>query len=283
MRTVGVSIAAVIAVLGIRCVTCKAPPPPVRFATFNIEDFPKDRRQIEGAFDEIKRLDVGFIAVQEIGDPARFTAEAADRLGGAWQFASIDTAGTADTADTALHPTHHLGVLFDRRSWKLVDVMSHDETRLGSTHKPTLEVRIEPANGGEILRLLVVHLKAGGENVEIRAQQHLALARIIADRTERTVVLGDFNATGDADRASLAALARRTDLVWASEDLACSAFLDRDDGCFRARLDHVLTWKAPATVEAAGGCATHGCDWEASCPTYAAHVSDHCPVVVTFE
>ncbi len=280
MRTLGVSIAAVIAVLGIRCVTCKAPPTPVRFATFNIEDFPKDRRQIEGAFDEIKRLDVSFIAVQEIGDPALFTAEAANRLGGAWQFAAIDTAGTADTA---LHPTHHLGVLFDRRSWKLVDVMSHDETRLGSTHKPTLEVRLEPANGGKILRLLVVHLKAGGENVEIRAQQHLALARIIAYRSERTVVLGDFNATEDADRASLAALARRTNLVWASEDLACSAFLPRDDGCFRVRLDHVLIWHAPVTVETAGGCATHGCDWETSCPTYAADVSDHCPVVVTLD
>ncbi len=275
MRTLGASVAALLVVLGVRCVSCTDPPPPVRFATFNIEDFPKDRRQIEGAFDEIKRLDVGFVAVQEIVDPALFTAEAVNRLGGAWQFAAIDTAPP--------HPTHHIGVLFDQRRWTLVDVTSHDETRLGATHKPTLEVRLRPAGGGEILRVLVVHLKAGGANAEIRAQQHLALARIIAYRTERTVVLGDFNATSDADRASLAALARRTNLVWASEDLACSAFWDRDDGCFRARLDHVLTWQAPATVDAAGGCATHGCEWEASCPTYARHVSDHCPVVVTFD
>ncbi len=104
-------------------------------------------------------------------------------------------------------------MLFDRRKWTLVDVTSHDETRLGATHKPTLEVRLRPADGGEILRILVVHLKAGGANADIRAQQHLALARIIAYRSERTVVLGDFNATSDADRASLAALARRTGLV----------------------------------------------------------------------
>jgi endonuclease/exonuclease/phosphatase family metal-dependent hydrolase len=131
--------------------------------------------------------------------------------------------------------------------------------------------------------VLVVHLKAGGENADIRAAQQLALARIIAYRNERTIVLGDFNATGESDRASLAALARRTNLVWATEGLGCSAFWSRDDGCFRSRLDHVLMWQAPATVEAAGGCATHGCGWEESCPTYAEHVSDHCPVVVTLE
>jgi len=267
----------IVAVLAARGASCRDHAPPLRFATFNIEDFPKDRRQIEGAFDEIKRLDAELIAVQEIGDPALFAAEAANRLGGAWQFAAIST------APRWLHPTHHLGVLFDRRSWTLIDTTMHDETRLGATHKPTLEVRLRPAGGGDVLRLLVVHLKAGGDNVEIRAQQHLALARIIAYRPERTIVLGDFNATSDADRTSLGALARRTNLVWASQELACSAFWSRDDGCFRSRLDHVLSWEAPATVEAAGACATHGCDWEASCPTYTEHVSDHCPVVVTME
>ncbi len=280
MRTIGIVLGAVAAAVLVRGAACREDAPPLRFATFNIEDFPKDRRQIEGAFDEMKRLDVGFIAVQEITDPALFTAEAANRLGGAWQFAAIDT---APPPAGLVHPTHHLGVLFDRRRWTLVDTTTHDETRLGSTHKPTLEVRLRPAGGGEVLRILVVHLKAGGEHVQIRAQQQLALARIVEYRNERTIVLGDFNATSEADRASLAALARRTNLVWASEDLVCSAFWSRDDGCFRSRLDHVLMWQAPARVEATGGCATHGCGWEASCPTYVAQVSDHCPVVVTVE
>ena len=133
---------------------------------------------------------------------------------------------------------------------------------------------------GKSVRLIVVHLKAGGENADIRAQQHLALAKIIGYRNERTIVLGDFNATADPDRASISALARGTGLVWASEDLACSAFWSRDDGCYRSRLDHILMWQAPASVSAAGGCATHGCAWEASCPNYAHEVSDHCPVVI---
>lgn len=254
---------------------CDREAPPVRIATFNIEDFPKNSRQIDGAFDEIAGLGAEIVALQEIVDPGLLQAEAANRLGGAWQFVAISTAPYATT-----HPTHHLGVLFDRRRWTLVDFRSHDETRLGATHKPTLEVRLRPAGGGDVLRLLVVHLKAGGENADIRAQQHRALAQIIGHRDERTIVLGDFNATGEPDRAGIAALARRTSLVWASEALACSAFWSRDDGCFRSRLDHVLLWQTPASVTAAGGCATHGCDWEASCPSYAHEVSDHCPVVI---
>jgi endonuclease/exonuclease/phosphatase family metal-dependent hydrolase len=256
---------------------CRDDAPAVRVATFNIEDFPKDRRQIEGAFAELGKLDVDVVAVQEIVDPALFAAEAANRLGGAWQFVA------ESTAPNTTHPTHHLGVLFDRRTWTLVNTMVHDETRLGSTHKPTLEVRLRPTGGGEIIRFLVVHLKAGGENADIRAQQHLALAKIVSYRSERTIMLGDFNATGDVDRTGIAALARRTSLVWASQDLECSAFWSRDDGCFRSRLDHVLTWQAAARVEVGGGCATHGCEWEASCPTYAKDVSDHCPVIVVVE
>lgn len=271
MRWVLLTIALVLAV---RAVACRDAEPPLRFATFNIEDFPKDQRQVDGAFDEIARLGVDFVAVQEITDPALFSAEAVNRLGGAWQLAAIDTA-------PRVHPTHHIGVLYDRRKWTVVDLTMHDETRLGATHKPTLEVRLRPSGGGEVLRVLVVHLKAGGENADIRAKQHLALARIIAYRRERTIVLGDFNATSESDRSNLAALAQRTGLVWATEQLGCSAFWSRDDGCYRSRLDHVLMWQAPERTEAAGACATHGCGWEASCPTYVEHVSDHCPVVVT--
>jgi endonuclease/exonuclease/phosphatase family metal-dependent hydrolase len=277
MRARWVLALGVVLAFGVRAVACKDRTPPLRFATFNIEDFPKDRRQVEGAFDEIARLDASFIAVQEIVDPALFTAEAANRLGGAWQFVAEPT-----TPATQLHPTHHLGVLFDRRVWTLVDHRLHDETRLGSTHKPTLEVRLRPASGGDVLRLLVVHLKAGGDNAEIRARQHRALAQIIEYEPDvHTIVLGDFNATGEPDRASLSELGQRAHLWWATQQLACSAFWSRDDGCFRSRLDHVLMWRTPDTVEAAGGCATHGCEWEESCPTYSEHVSDHCPVVVT--
>ncbi|MBA3541607.1 MAG: endonuclease/exonuclease/phosphatase family protein [Deltaproteobacteria bacterium] len=135
------------------------------------------------------------------------------------------------------------------------------------------------------MRVLVVHLKAGGDGRDIRARQYAALAtvvRAVQHSGERIVLLGDFNATADDDRKDLARLAALTGLRWATEPLACSAFWSRDDGCPRSRLDHVLTWAPPRRVEAAGACATEGCDWQDRCPLYAEQVSDHCPVVVTF-
>jgi endonuclease/exonuclease/phosphatase family metal-dependent hydrolase len=255
-----------------RC-ACHRDAPPLRFATFNIENFPKDQRQIDGAFAEIARLDAGFIAVQEIYDPDTFRRASEQHLGKRWEFVTpaID------------EPASHLGVLIDRDVWTALSSVVHDETRLGAAHKGTLEVRLR-STSGEIARVLVVHLKAGGDGREIRARQYVALDGIVrtAQRSgERVVLLGDFNATSDADRGGLQALASRTGLTWATEPLACSAFWDREDGCYRSRLDHVLTWARPASVMAAGACATHGCDAEPSCPRYAHDVSDHCPVVVT--
>jgi endonuclease/exonuclease/phosphatase family metal-dependent hydrolase len=251
----------------------------LRFATFNIENFPKDARQIDGAFAEIAALDASFVAVQEISQPRLFLATAQQRLGARWDFIHVDT------APLGAYASHHNGVLFDRDVWQLVSWTSYDDTRDGGRHKPTLEVRLRPADGGDIVRVLVVHLKSGSEGRDIRARQLRALGPL-AERAmasgERVVVLGDFNATNDDDRADIAAVGRRANMTWATEGLACSAFWRRDDGCPRSRLDHVLTWAAPAKVEAAGACATEGCDWEASCPVYAHQVSDHCPVVVTF-
>jgi endonuclease/exonuclease/phosphatase family metal-dependent hydrolase len=275
MRLRWAALAALVLVLGVRGTSCRDKRPALRFATFNIEDFPKDQRQIDGAFAEIEALHVDFLAVQEITDPAKFAAEAVNRLGGAWQFAAIDTAPP--------HPTHHLGVLFDTRRYTLVDVTSHDETRLGGLHKPTLEVRLRPAGGGDVLRLLVVHLKSGGDEVQTRAQQLAALRQIISYRNEHTIVLGDFNATSVLDRNNLRALSIDARLWWVTARLACSHFWQRDDGCFTSRLDHVLMWYSPDEVEAAGACATQGCGWDESCPLYADEVSDHCPVVVTIQ
>ena len=255
---------------------------PLVFATFNIEDFPKSERQIAGAFDEIARTGASFIAVQEIVEPALFAREAKARLGSDWQF--VHTA-LGDEAVRA-QPFHELGVLYDRRVWSVVGTQVHDDTRLDTGRgKPTFEVQLQ--HGGEAIRLFVVHLKAGGDGRDVRAQQYAALARLVertARAADRVVVLGDFNATDDrGDRAALAALASTTNLVWASEPVACSSFWDRDDGCFRSRLDHVVMWKRPTRIAPAGACATEGCERQDTCPLYADDVSDHCPVVVTVE
>jgi hypothetical protein len=76
-----VGVGAVTFALVARC--SKEQPParePLRFATFNVEDFPKDRRQIAGAFDEMADLQSVIIgsrrSASRIGrprDPARAT------------------------------------------------------------------------------------------------------------------------------------------------------------------------------------------------------------------
>lgn len=263
--------------LGVKLVCTSAPAPALRIATFNIEDFPKDDRQVAGAFAELAALDAPIVGVQEIMDPRTFAHAMRQRLGADWRvvFEPFVELGY-----------RHTGVLFDRRQFALVSTTTHDETRLGGDHKSVLEVRLAPTGGGTIVRVLVVHLKAGGDGRAIRARQHAALARIVgaANRSgDRVVVLGDFNATHDVeDRADLAALAEGSGLHWSTESLACSAFWRREDGCPRSRLDHVIAWHA-GTVRVAGACATEGCAYEDRCPAYSTQISDHCPVIVELE
>lgn len=243
--------------------------PPLRIATFNIENFPKHDRQVAGAFDEIARLDAPIVAVQEITDADAFAAAARRRLGTRWRFESIETGSVLG---------HRLGVLYDGGRVRHVKTRVHDGTRLDGRYKPVLDVEL--ASGGARVRVLVVHLKAGGENHPVRRRQYAALARIVADVKRAgtpVVLLGDFNATGEADRDDLA----RVDLHWLTEGLGCTAFWDQlDQGCPRSRLDHVLSTRRATLVRAAGGCAADGCGWQDRCPLYAAEVSDHCPVLV---
>lgn len=252
----------------------EAPRAPWRFATFNIQDFPKHGDQAANALATIAATGASAIGVQEIVDPILFAREAAARLGRDWKFASIDTSPLD-------RPSHRLGVLYDAARWELVAVRAHDETRLGNGRwKPTLEVVLADAATGERAHLFVVHFKSGGEEHAIRAQQYAALAALLRAPPPNTVVMGDFNATGADDRDDLAKLARATDLTWASEGLACTAFWDREDGCFRSRLDHVLAWRRPRAIRAAGACEAEGCAATDRCPLAVRDVSDHCPVVV---
>jgi endonuclease/exonuclease/phosphatase family metal-dependent hydrolase len=255
-------------------------PAPLTVATFNIELFPKSDDQIEGAFDEIAGLGADAIAVQEILDPGVFAEAANRRLGPSWHFVSVETMPPRSRFRV------HVGVLYDGDALSLVSEEVHEETRLGGRHKPTLEVRLQPKAGGDVVQIFVVHFKSGADGREVRHEQLDALGDLLIEARrahpgERAIVMGDFNATEDGDRADLARLAERTGLDWATEELACSAFWRRDDGCFTSRLDHVLTWAPPAEVTAHGACAD-GCEVRDRCPVYSDEVSDHCPVTASW-
>jgi endonuclease/exonuclease/phosphatase family metal-dependent hydrolase len=262
-------------ILALLLIACRREPPALRLATFNIEDFPKNPAQVRGAFDELLATHAEIIAVQEIDDPALFARAAHERFGRQWQF--VPSAWTQPEEHS-----RHLGVLFDTTRWQLAGTTLHTDTTLGVQHKPTLEVDLLPVGGGDVIRVLVVHLKAGSDGHDIRMLQLAALGRIL-DRLpagSHTVVMGDFNATEDGDRTAIARIAGRR-LTWATQSLACSAFWRREDSCPRSRLDHVLTWRAPHEVEALGACKRDGCATQNSCPLYATQISDHCPVAIT--
>ena len=258
-------------------VACRRESPALRIATFNIEDFPKSPAQVRAAFDELAATHAEIIAVQEIDDPALFARAMHERLGPTWQF--VPSAWT----EPEEHP-RHLGVLFDTTRWHLAGTTLHTDTTLGTHHKPTLEVDLAPVDHqrGAVVRVLVVHFKAGSDGYDIRVLQTAALARILdrLPRDSHTVVMGDFNATEADDRTNIAHLAQGR-LSWATERLACSAFWRREDSCPRSRLDHALTWRRPREVDVLGACKRDGCEAQQSCPLYATAVSDHCPVVIT--
>jgi endonuclease/exonuclease/phosphatase family metal-dependent hydrolase len=250
------------------------PPRRLRFATFNIEDFPQDRRQIDGAFDVIAGLDLDLLAVEEIMEPERFRAEARARLGARWEF--VHTTGRG-------YPRHRTGVLFDGDRFSLRSIAVHDDTRRAGGPQPVLDVRLRRRDADQTIQVMVIHLRCCTEGRPSREAEHAALRRVIARHRhdgEPLIVLGDFNATEPGDRADLAATADAADLRWATEGLACSAFWQRAEDCPTSRLDHVLTSLPVGEVRAAGACAD-GCQARDRCPLYRDEVSDHCPVVVT--
>ena len=141
---------------------------PVRVATFNIENYPKSERQIRGAFELIRELDVAAVGVQEITDPEAFSRHAREHLGPAWRFVHCDPC-----------PVQGVGVLYNDAGLDLLSTRDYDETQTYRTAKPAFEARLRPDGGGEIVRIVVVHLKSQSDHVDTRRRQLLALQPVM--------------------------------------------------------------------------------------------------------
>jgi exonuclease III len=244
----------------------------LRVGTFNIENYPQSQRQVEGAFRAIDALDVAALGVQEITEPEAFARAARERLGDEWRFAF-----------PAESPPQRVGVLYDGADLELVATQTHRETLVYDGGKPMFEARLRGRDDGAVLRLFVVHLKAAGDGGDVRRRQLRAIRPVIAAAAssgDRVVLLGDFNATGPGDRDEIAALAAAAGMTWASRELACTSYWDRDDGCLGSALDHVLASEAARSIAARGPCETDGCDRRDRCPAFHDEVSDHCPVTL---
>jgi endonuclease/exonuclease/phosphatase (EEP) superfamily protein YafD len=245
-------------------------PGPLSLLTFNIENYPRSPEQEAGAFAAIAESGAAAVAVQEITDESTFARAAQRRLGASWRF-------VADEGDAPLK----VGLLYDADRLELLSQRTRRELVVYPGARPALEARLRARGDGGELRVVVVHLKAGGDGLPWRVLQLAALQTILAEPAgeARTIALGDFNATAQADRTALATLAAATQLRWSSRPVECTAYWSRADGCVGSALDHVLT-SGPAKVTALGPCETEGCELQPRCPTFREKVSDHCPVRV---
>ena len=243
-------------------------PDVLKVGAFNIENFPRSEQQIAAAFSELAALELDVVALQEITEPEVAARAAARYLGRSWRAAFCRRC-----------PTHKIGVLYDAGRLELLGTRDYPEVVRYPGGRPAFEARFA-IGGGAPLRVIAVHLKAGGDGAEIRERQLEALRPIVAAAVEsgdRVVLAGDFNATSDNDRANIAELAQATRMTWASRGLECTCFWQRAESCFGAALDHMLASFSPAAVDVAGACADE-CQPGRRCPTYKQEVSDHCPV-----
>jgi len=243
---------------------------PLRLATFNIEHFPKSERQVEEAFRLLADLDVAAVGVQEITDPVRFDREARERLGASWRSIFAHPC-----------PAHRVGVVFDSERLELLSTRTHTESMVLPGARPAFEARFRPIDEDVVIRVVVLHLQSGGEAIETRRRQLRALRPVLGAAMasgERVIVLGDFNSTGEEDRREIAGTVESAQMRWASEDLECTAYWNRRDGCRGSALDHVLSWQNVSNLAVRGACESEGCDPADRCPSYVGDVSDHCPV-----
>lgn len=240
----------------------------LRVGTFNVENYPKHERQRTTVPQAIGKLDTPIIALQEVVDVRRFERDVQAELGNQWALA-VSSQG----------PSQKLAVLYDSTRAKLISTHDYPEPILHPSGRPAFEARFEVDD--RTVRVMVLHLKSGGKFYALRAAQWWALLPIIErgmESGEEFMVLGDFNATGWADRATLFGISLWTGAKWLSRGIECSHYWSRADECVTTTLDHALASHA-GTAKAYGACETVGCANTDRCPTWVDEVSDHCPVV----
>ena len=247
----------------------------VDVVTFNIENYPKSERQVDGAFEALEAIEPEIVALQEIRKPEEFRFELRSRLGSRWH-----------TAWPNPSPRHHVGLAYDSGLFEFLSSETHRTTEVcpGAACKPTLEVRLRRKGGAEeTLAVFVVHLKAYDDGIDERREQYRALQDILQaarDRGDRIVLAGDFNSTRAEDRELIAKLAATYQLRWPTRRLDCTGYWKPENRCLGTALDHILVDGASPPGAGRGPCRSVGCDPGESCPVFFHQVSDHCPVTV---
>lgn len=267
-------------------------PPPadhLRVVSWNLRNFPGDH-DLEHLRDRLERLEPQVVAAQEILDP--------DALRRTWPHLRWEV-----SASGGRHG-QHLAIGWDPAQVEVLGTREHEAIGMDGHVRPGLSAYVRTSSGDLGFRLLVVHLKATRDGLELRRQQwprllDAALEHIGSDLDDDVLVVGDFNVAGGPETSSHAeleqlerALAPGGLVPWESTG-GCTAYWQgsRRDGWWEpSRLD--LVWSrgfadlAPDRRIAWSGthCARFGCG-----PIHASDhhpdpdlhgISDHCPVVV---
>ena len=246
----------------------------------------------------VAELDPDVLAVQEIKDP-----EALAALLPEFELHISAKGGRGH---------QKLGVAWRRDRVELIEAKEHAELSIGGRVRPALAAYLRARDGGPDLWVVVVHLKAMPDGVELRRQQWPMLAELAGTLTEGEpqiaaadtdlIVLGDFNSTGPREagrggpaieQAEAAEVLAEAGLRRLTNETGCTAYYDgqrRDawkepseiDLVWARALDESLA--ADAQVHSGTHCASERCADVRSTEAYPLHdyamVSDHCPVVV---
>jgi endonuclease/exonuclease/phosphatase family metal-dependent hydrolase len=255
-------------------------------STWNLRNFPEPGQDTARIGERVDAIAPHVLAVQEIRD--------GDAL------AQLLPARTIHLSEHGGARGQRLGLALDERSSLVEAPLEHRALELGGRLRPAFSAHVRLDSGLDF-HVVVVHLKATPEGAATRRVQWTlladAIARVIASSDDRDlVVLGDFNATGDAqtsaadERRALADVLAKLGLRELPIAGGCSAYWDgaRHDGWQEpALLDLVFvagfadaSWSAVPL----GPCAAHGCSALRSTTAHPdrdlGDTSDHCGVLV---
>jgi endonuclease/exonuclease/phosphatase family metal-dependent hydrolase len=264
----------------------------LRIATWNLENFPRKDQDLTLLGERLRDLDADVIALQEIRN-----ADSLAALLPGWEVHLSQHGGRSG---------QKLGVAVDPTTVAIVgSPVEHTELSLGGKLRPAFSAYVRARAGGPDLHVVVVHLKAFDEGIEIRRQQWEKLVTLVEQISSAppndtdVIVLGDFNTTGPPGKETADELAEvdaalaRAGLERLEAPEGCSAYWDgtrRDAWKEASLLDlvyvkdlHEASDDKPQAL-AFGPCARHACEAFRSTPAYPeldfARLSDHCPLVI---
>jgi len=248
----------------------------LEFATWNIENYPRNAATPGLAADLIASMDLDLVAFQEITDIDAFN-ELVSRLRGYESILSSHSYGDGSYQKVGF--VYRSELLTLRNPFLLFAQQGYEFPR------PVLKVDIEVASesGDYNFTALALHLKAGGgfENSKRREDAMVVLADYLKtaaqDNSSGILVLGDFNTTMEDGVEAFAPLTDFPELytVRSATNEANGEFSFVP---FESLIDHVVT-TADFDAELPGNSAIiPRLDTQMS--TYLDMVSDHLPVII---